>query len=261
VAQKPTPVTVDDCSNSVTNPVAGREHIVNRHHNFRPVLVFGFALSLAGVFSAQGTPPAQSAPDKVLVVNGETVEGKVRQIDGRSYVDIEALAQATNGAVTVEPHRVVLTIPAQDSSAARGAAAAQATQGLSKDFASAGIAEVAEMREWRGVIGTMVTYGLAVSGTWAQDYRERVDAGLRQTTLAASTDADRNALQLLKNESASLAGWASDVLAARQALNGAKTVDPNAQQNDPVLTKITSCSRFLNAMLVSGAFSDDGSCH
>jgi hypothetical protein len=232
---------------------------MNRHRNFRPVLAFGFVLSLAGVLPAQGIPPAQSAPDKVLVVNGKTVEGKVRQIDGRSYVDIEALAQATNGAVTVEPNRIVLTIPV--SGTALGVAPAQAAQGLSKDFASAAIAEVAEIREWRGVIGTMVTYGLAVSGTWAQDYRERVDEGLMQAMLAASTDSDRNALQLLKNESANLAGWASDVMAARQALNGAKTVDPNALQNDPVLVKITSCGRFLNAMLVSGAFSDDGSCH
>jgi hypothetical protein len=101
------------------------------------------------------------------------------------------------------------------------------------------------MREWRGVIGTMVAYGLAVSGTWAQDYRERVDEGLRQTTLAASTDADRNALQLLKNEYDILAGWASEVLAARQALNGAKTMDPNVLQNDPALAKITDRPEFL----------------
>lgn len=236
---------------------------MNRHHYFRPVVVvFGFALSLVGALLAQQTTPSgQSAPDKVLVVNGKTVETKVWQINGRSYVDIEVLAQATNGALTVEPNRVILTILTQDSSAARDAAPAQSTEGLSRDFASAAIAEVAEMREWRGVIGTMVTYGLAVSGTWAQDYRERVDEGLRQTTLAASTEADRNALQLLKNESANLGGWASDVLAARQALNGAKTLDSNSQQTDPVLAKITSCSRFLNVMLVSGTFSDDGSCH
>src|SRR5665213_2070146 len=234
---------------------------MNKHHDFRPILALGFALSLAAVLSAQALPPmAHNASDKVLVVNGKTVEAKVRQIDGRSYVDIEALAQATNGAVTVEPNRVVLTLPTQDSSIAR-ASPPQSQQGLSKDFASAAIAEVAEMREWRGVIGTMVTYGLAVSGTWAQDNRERVDQGLRQTTLAASTDADKNALQLLQNESDSLTSWANDVVAARQALNGAKTLDSNSQQSDPALAKIMSCSRFLNVMLVSGTFSDDGSCH
>jgi hypothetical protein len=236
-------------------------HDMKKYFNSRTVLAFGFALLLAVVLSAQGTAPVQIVSDTVLVVNGKTVQAKVRQIDGRSYVDIGALAQATNGAVTVEPNRIVLTIPPQDTSGARSAAPVQATPGLSKDFASAAIAEVAEMREWRGVIGTMVTYGLAVSGAWSQDYRERVDAGLRQTTLAATTDADRNALQLLKVEYDTLAGWASDVLAARQALNGSKTMDPNAQQNDPILAKIMSCSRFLNTMLVSGAFSDDGSCH
>jgi hypothetical protein len=225
--------------------------------SFRPWLLLGFVLSFAGILPAQGTAPAQSGPDKVLVFNGKTVEIKVRQIDGRSYVDIEALGQAIGGAVTVEPNRVVVTIPVPDSALA----AAQNPEVLSRNFASAAVAEVAEMREWRGAIGTMVTYGLAVSGAWAQEYRERVDEGLRQTTLAASTDADRNALQLLKNESDGLAGWASDVSAARKALNGATTVDPNALQNDPVLAKLTTCSRFLGGMLVSGAFSDDGSCH
>ncbi len=157
--------------------------------------------------------------------------------------------------MAVEPSRIVLTIPVADSSSA------QNPEVLSRGFAGAAIAEVAEMREWRGAIGAMITYGLAASKASAQDYHERVEEGLRQTTLTASTDADKNALQLLKNESDSLTGWANDVLAARQALNGAKTVDPNALQNDPVLAKITTCSRFLNAMLVSGAFRDDGSCH
>jgi 3',5'-cyclic AMP phosphodiesterase CpdA len=214
--------------------------------------VFAFALLVSGIIAAQVKTSPQSAPDKVLVVNGKAVDAKIRQIDGHSYVDIEALAQATNGVITFEQNRVLLTIPAQ---------AVQATQGLSKNFASAAIAEVAEMREWRGVIGTMVTYGLAVSGSWDHDYRERQVEGLRQATLAASTDEDKNALQLMKNESDNLAAWANDAIAARQDLNGSKTVDPNALQNDPALTKITSCSRFLNAMLISGTFSDDESCH
>src|SRR5579863_6580255 len=204
-----------------------REYIMNLQRSFRPLLALGFVLSFAGILPAQGTAPAPNGSDKVLVFNGKTVETKVRQIDGRSYVDIEALAQATRGAVTVEPNRVVLTIPIQDSSPAL----APNPEGLSRNFASAAIAEVAEMREWRGAIGTMITYGLVVSGTWAQEYRERVDEGHGQSTLAASTDADRNALQLLKNESDSLAGWANDVSAARKVLNGETTVDPNALQN------------------------------
>src|ERR1700722_15076412 len=132
---------------------------MNSHHNCRSILVFGLALLLSAVLSAQAiSTVAHNTSDKVLVVNGKTVEAAVRQIDGRSFVDIEALAQATNGAVTVECIRGVLTIP-QNSSAASSTAPSQAAQGLSRDFAKVAVAEVAEMREWRGVLGTMVTYG------------------------------------------------------------------------------------------------------
>jgi len=228
---------------------------MNRLDSFRFVLVFGLVLSLAVALLGQPTP------DKVLVVNGRTAATAVRQIDGRSYIDIETLAQITNGVFTVEPNRIVLTIPGSDSSGTPSATPSQTTQGLSKDFAKAASAELAEMREWRGALGTMITYGLAVSGTWAQEYHAQVEEGLRQAMVAASTDADRNALQLVRNEYDNLAGWAGDVFAERQALDGARTMDPNATQNDPALTKIMSCGRFLNVMLVSGVFADDSSCH
>ena len=107
----------------------------------------------------------------------------------------------------------------------------------------------------------MITYGLAVSDTWAQDDQGRVMTGIRQAEVAATTEDDLRALQLLENEADKLASWADSIFTARQALNGAMTVDPNALQNDPALAKIRSCGQFLNAMLVRGAFADDVSCH
>ena len=56
---------------------------------------------------------------------------------------------------------------------------------------------LAEMREWRGAIGNLVTTGMPVAGTWSQDYHDRVDADLMQATLAASTESDHQALELL----------------------------------------------------------------
>src|SRR6267378_4188708 len=241
--------------------------MINKHGNFRFFLPLGFVLALAGVLFAQSTPNK----NKILVVNGKSAGPAVRQIDGRSYVDIETLAQVTNGVFTVERHRILLTIPAADSGATASAPPASAPppsappaqppQGLSRDFASAAITALAEMREMRGAVRAMITYGLAVSDTWTQDDQGRVMTGLRQAEVAASTDADLNALQLLQNEADQLASWADEVFAARQVLNGAKTVDPNALQNDPALAKIRSCGQFLNAMLVSGSFADDPSCH
>jgi hypothetical protein len=114
---------------------------MNRHFNFRSIVLLGFVLSLAGVLLAQ------QMPDKKLVVNGKNTAGAVRQIDGHSYVDIETLAQATNGMVTFEPNRIVLTIPGSCSPGPNSdTTPLQITQRLSKDFASAANFAVAEMK-------------------------------------------------------------------------------------------------------------------
>jgi hypothetical protein len=117
------------------------------------------------------------------------------------------------------------------------------------------------MREWRGAVGTILTYNVPVVGTWPQDYHDRVQADLEQAAVAASTADDQNALQLLENEFSNLSRWASDVVATRQSLNATKTVNPDVTQSDPTLAKIADCSRFLSSMLVSGVFNDNQSCH
>src|SRR5579862_4240683 len=141
---------------------------MHKHCASRLTLMFGLVLSLAATLSAQGTSNATpNASNKTLVVNGKAVPGGVRQIDGRSYIDVETLAQATNGVVRMEPNRVVLTIPGPSpTSTASPGVPLSNSQDLSRSFAVGAIGEVSEMREWRGAIGAMVTYGLAINGTW-----------------------------------------------------------------------------------------------
>jgi hypothetical protein len=219
---------------------------------------FGLILLFAGILFAQ------DVPDRALIVNGKSA-GMVVQMAGHAYVDVETVAQFTNGSVTLEPNQIVLTFPAPGSSTAHSAELAPMPPapppGLSRSFASQAIAALAEMREWRGAIGTILIYGQQVVGTWPQDYHDRVEADIAQVAIAASTAADQDALQLLQNEFFSLSKWASDVVATRQALNATNTVRPDALQNDPLLAKIAECGRFLNSMLVSGVFADNQSCH
>jgi hypothetical protein len=240
----------------LTQP-GGLEHIVQSLRVIQWIGLFGLILFSAGNAGAQGTP---STTSKALVVNGKTVGTEVKEINGRSYVDVEALAQITNGVVTVEPTRIVLTIPVA-SSAAAPSAVLPPPPGLSREFASSAVSSLADMREWRGAISMMITYGLVVSSSWSTDYHDRVEADLSQAAVAATTDADRNALSLLRNQFDKLTGWANETLAAREALNGAKAIDPNALKNDPSLAAITNCSRFLNGMIVSGTFTDNAACH
>jgi len=218
------------------------------------IILFGFILSVAGILLAQ------SSPDRALFVNGKPA-GTVVQIGGRSYLDIDTVAQIMNGTVTVEANRILLVTPGREPGPSFNVGPPQPPQGLSREFARSGIAELAEMREWRGAVGIILSYGSPVVGTWPQDYHDRVEADLQQAAVAASTAADQDALQLLRNEFANLSQWASDIVSARQALNATKSVNPTAMQNDPALARISTCSSFLSSMLVSGVFADDPSCH
>ena len=228
--------------------------MMSKHPSFRFVPYPALVLALSGTLFAQST-------NKILVVNGKTAGAGVRQINGRLYVDLEALAQATNAVFTVEPHRVVLTIPPADAAAVATDDSAQNSQKLSRDFSSAAISALAAMREWRVAVRAMILYGLAVSETWVQAYHQQSMDALQQAAVVASTDADKNALQVLRNEADMMTSWANQVEADRQQLNGEKVVDPNALKDDPALAKIQKCSQFLNSMVLSGSFNDDSSCH
>jgi len=226
--------------------------MISKQPSLRFVLYLALVLALSGMLFAQST-------NKALVVNGKTAGAGVRQINGRLYVDLEALAQATNAVFTVEPRRVVLTIPPSDTGATDDSA--QNSQKLSREFSSAAIAALSAMREWRVAVRAMILYGLAVSESWVQTYHRQTLDALEQASVAASTDADKNALQLLRSEADMMTAWAQQVEADRQQLNGEKTVDPNALKDDTTLAKIQKCSQFLNSMVLSGSFNDDSSCH
>ena len=107
----------------------------------------------------------------------------------------------------------------------------------------------------------MILYGLAVSETWVQAYHQQSMDALQQAAVVASTDADKNALQVLRSEADMMTSWANQVEADRQQLNGEKVVDPNALKDDLTLAKIQKCSQFLNSMVLSGSFNDDPTCH
>jgi hypothetical protein len=204
---------------------------------------------------------AQNPPQKItLVLNGRANDGAVAQIDGRSYVDVETLARILNATLSFKPGRVILTGPEAETIAKPGHIA----QGFSKEFARAGIAQLAEMREWKGAISSAIRSGVA-GGNWLapllKEHRSRAAESLSLASVAAKTESDLKALELLKSEFTNLGEWDSEAQATIQSLNAEKSINPLAAQNDPLLAKISECGNFLNAMLVGGEFADSTSCH
>jgi hypothetical protein len=224
---------------------------MKRQCKFQYILWSLLFLSFTRTLLAQGTP------ERTLVVNGTAISGKVVQIEGRSYVNLETLAQITRASVSEEPDKVVLTIPSPSSAAPPP----PVKSGLSKGFEAAAIAALADMREWKGAIAAIISYGMPVVGSWPSDYRDRVEEAVGRAKIAASTTEDQDAVQLLHNEFTKLKDWAAGVVSTRQSLNASRSVDPNALENDRALANIVDCGRFLNGMIVSGTFSDNTSCH
>jgi hypothetical protein len=62
---------------------------MKRHSSLKRVMLLGAILSVGGVLYAQRTP------DKKLILNGKATSAAVLQMDGHSYLDVEALAQIT----------------------------------------------------------------------------------------------------------------------------------------------------------------------
>jgi hypothetical protein len=196
---------------------------------------------------------------KTLVVNGRAVDGAVVQIDGHSYVDVDTIARIMNAEVIFKSGRVILNGPLTEPVTMPERSA----PGLSKDFVRAGVAQLAEMREWKAAIATAIRSGVAEGnwlGPWLHDHRVRAESSLSQMSLAASTESDQKALQLLKNELTNLGEWDSNTETSIHSLNAELSINPPAALNDPLLQKISECGRFLTAMLVSGAFADSPSC-
>jgi hypothetical protein len=195
---------------------------------------------------------------RILVVNGKEFGAAVLQSNGRSYVDVETVAQAMNASVTLLPDRVILTLPGGSASSEN----ALPPGTISREFASSALRAVALMRDWRVAIEMLISFHLPVTGTtYFQDAQDRAEEALRQAGVLASTDPDHEAYQLLQNESSNMASWAGNAIAARQALNATGTMSPDVLKNDAELQKISDCGNRLGTMLAGLHYADIPSCH
>jgi hypothetical protein len=222
--------------------------------------VFALLFFGAGIASSQ----VQRQSQTTLVVNGRTGPVPVVEVDGHSYIDLEALAKITNGQLSFQQSRIVLTIPASTTSDSVPAIPPKPVDesAMSRDFMRAGIEEVTETREWATTLAYAIQNGSPVTEDWMAVYREHASSSLSLATVAASTDADRNALQLLNNQFDAVRQWSSNLLKERQSLDTGKyAVSPNALQEEPLSQKIVACGHFLSSMLASGTYQDDASCH
>jgi len=220
-------------------------------------------LSVACVTLAQ-----QNQRPRVLVIDGRAGQAEVIEKGGRTFVDLQSLTEMANGSLSFKANRIILSLPASNTSQPTAEPAEEPTHRpadhseLSRDFIRAGIEEIATMREWASTLAYAIQNNYQVTDDWAANYREQAANNLRLASTASSTEADRNALQLLTNEFEAVREWSDRLVKARKSMDTAKyALSPDALRNEALSQKIVTCGRFLAAMLGGGSFQDDPSCH
>jgi len=219
------------------------------------LLVFTFLSSLSVFLMVRAAPQSRT-----LVLTGHPGELPVVEIGGRSYVDVEALTRLANGSLSTKGNQIVLTLPSPGAStpATNLETGQSGASGFSKDFLKAGIEEMEVIREWRSTLKNAIEQGFPVTENWVDNYRARAEQSLRLVSLAVSTDYDRNAVELLKNEFRNMKKLSDRFVGASK---GRVYVSPRSFDDDPLDQKILKCARSLAAMVANNQFVDDGSCH
>ncbi len=232
-----------------------------RRNLTREKLLRAALILLVGLLATLGLAVSQTVlENRTLIVSGQPGQAPVIQLKGRSYVDVEALARLTNGSLSFKGDQITLTLPASAASAAMATppASQPANSAFSKDFLKAGIEVIAVIREWRTALVDAVRNGIPVTDDSDAGYRTQAAKDLRLVSVAVSTDSDRSAYQLFSKELTNMQSFSNEIIAAHDSM---QNISPDALKNDPLEQQTLSCARSLTAMVSSGLFQDDGSCH
>jgi hypothetical protein len=198
------------------------------------------------------TPP----PKTVLSVEGYAGQAPVVQMNGKSYVEIDALARATNGTVSFQGNHITLSLPAPGAASASGQA--PAVPKLSKAFLDSAIAELSLLGEWRAGIANAVQSNGAITEEWAGGYKRNADSRLELAATAASTEPDKSLLGLLRTEASNVHALSDKYVGLRKSQS---FVAQDALASDALDQQIQSCASGLAAVATSGQFVDVGACH
>ena len=222
------------------------------------------AVVLTSLLMVAGMAAGQTQHDGLTFsVQDHPAEAPIVQVQGRTLVDLQDLARLTNGSLSFEKNRIVLSMPHCDSSNAPGEDTGKT--GFSRGFRRAAIEASASIREWGGMLMITVQNGYpvgnAMAGNTVMAYEGRAADNVSLASSAASSDSDARGLELLRNEFNNVQAWADRFIKARNSLSAANlTTSENALKDDEEVQKLVHCGQFLAQMFAGATFQDDEAC-
>ena len=189
-----------------------------------------------------------------LAVSGHEGTIPVMQVNGRNYVEVEALTHLVSGSLSFNGNQITLTLsPIAGKKPPINAARAE----FSTEFLRAGIEEASTIREWHSALATAIENQFPVTPEVLGPYEIAALKNLRIAQAAAATDADQHASQMITSAYQKMKQLNDYYLAQRAS---ATYIQADALANDPRNQSLIACDKSLAAMAASGQFTDDTAC-
>jgi hypothetical protein len=193
-----------------------------------------------------------------LQVPGQAGEAPLVRVDGRPFVDLEALTQMTGGSFHCDAETCVLS-PSRLGDAASVDSNTDRS-GFSRPFMAAAIEALASMRDWDNAVVLSIRYSFPL-GASANSYRANAEERVRLAAVAVFTADDVRGLELLENQFNNVRAWSHQLIEAQKSLDTADlSMSGGAFQEDATFQGLVQCSRRLAEMLVSGSLQDAPEC-
>jgi hypothetical protein len=221
------------------------------------MIIAVIAVLLTAVMMLPVNVSSQTPPKGVtFTITGHAGEAQLLQINGKSYVEIEALARLTQGTLSFKANQTTLTLPPSDAEAQTATPHAKA--GFSTAFVQAGIEEMSVIREWRIAIVNAVKNNTPVSEDWVSAHHRLAEKNLALASAATSTDDDRSSFPLLTAEYNNMQKLSDLYIAMRKQ---GTSISPDNFNNSSLEDQILSCARGFVSMTETHEFQDQASCH
>ena len=194
-----------------------------------------------------------------LTITGQPDQAPLLRINGRSYVDLESLARVTHGTLRFQGNQVILTLPQTAATqASTPSQVPKTTPELSGGFLGAEIEALTAIREWHVSLANAIRNNYPVVDGWLGRFRRDAQRQVDLAAAAASTDSDRNALDLLRNEFSNMRQESDYFM---QMHNSVDFIPTDALNNNAQDEKVLTCERALADMAATKQFQDEVSCH
>jgi hypothetical protein len=189
-----------------------------------------------------------------LIIAGQPGSAEVIQRDGHNYVDVEGLANLTQSSISFNGNQIVMALPGANTDPPTSVAP---TAGFSKDFVTAGIEAMSQIREWRAALKSAIERNYPLTGGWLSNFRAQAQQALQLAALAVNTASDKSAFPFLTNEFNNMSTLSDKYFQMSAAMT---YINPSSLNSDPLNQKITTCAHSLASMATANQFIDDGTC-